>query len=222
MKPTFPFDIQLFADPPTDPKNPDPKNPDPKLDPPDPNAVDHNGERLYKEKHVKDLRSEAQKSRERAEAAETKLRERDEADETERQKKLKDEKKFEELAESERLKREKTEKDAADKITAAERRIIRAEVKALAIAAGLLDADDIDLIDLAALKIENDKVIGAEKVVEDFKTAKPHKFVDPKNNRGGLNTGNPNPGGKAGDVDYRKLKPEDQAEIDRRLRAGKT
>ncbi len=218
----FEFDLQLFADPPTDPPKPPADPPKPPGDPPDPNVIEKDGEKLYKEKHVKDLRSEAQKNRERAEAAEAELRKRDDAAEAERLEKLKNEKKFEELAESERKKREKAEKDAADKVAARDARVIKAEVKVLAKAAGLIDPDDVELMDLGSVKLdENDAVVGADKVIEAFKKSKPHKFGDPTNPRGGLQTGNPNPGGQPGDIDFRKMSPADQADLDRRLRAGK-
>lgn len=188
----------------------------------DPHMVEKDGEKLYKEKHVKDLRGEAQRNRERAEAAETKLREREAADEAAAAQKLKDEKKFEELADKERKRAEKAEQDAKDQVAARNRRIIKAEVKVLAKAAGLIDPDDVDLMALDSVKLdENDNVVGADKIIEDFKKSKPHKFGDPNNPRGGLGTDNPGAGGKPGDVDARKLSQKDFEELDKKLRAGR-
>ena len=59
----------------------------------------------------------------------------------------------------------------------AEARIIGTELKAAARAAGLIDADDLRLVDLAALKIDdNGEIVGLAELVEGFKTTKPHLF----------------------------------------------
>lgn len=179
-------------------------------------------EPIHNKKYLDELREENRKRRENEEKL---AKERDELqkfkEETEAQK-LKDEKKFEELANKEKAAREKAEKDAAEKVTAYERRAIKAEVKSLAIAAGLEDPDDVELIDLSSIKYEDDKIVGADAVVEEFKKAKPHKFTDDKSKRGrgGLSTGgNPDPGGKKGEVDFRKMTAADQANLEQELRS---
>ena len=59
----------------------------------------------------------------------------------------------------------------------ADARVLNVELKAAAVAAGLIDADDLRLVDSAALKL-NDKgeVEGVAELIETFKTGKPHLF----------------------------------------------
>lgn len=59
----------------------------------------------------------------------------------------------------------------------ADQRIIRAELKAVAIKAGLIDLDGLQLADLSAVKL-NDKgeVEGGEAAIEALKKAKPYLF----------------------------------------------
>lgn len=85
---------------------------------------------------------------------------------------------------------EKAGKDADEKVSAADKaasdRILRAELKAHALKAGLVDLDALKLADLTAVKL-NDKgeVDGADKLFADLKTAKPYLF-------GAANTSTPN------------------------------
>lgn len=71
--------------------------------------------------------------------------------------------------------------DADNKIkeanTAADQRIIRAELKAAALKAGMVDLDGLKLADLTKVKM-NDKgeIEGAEALMEDMKKAKPYLF----------------------------------------------
>lgn len=70
---------------------------------------------------------------------------------------------------------------AADKIkevnTAADQRVIRAELKAAALKAGMIDLDGLKLADLSKVKL-NDKgeIEGAEALMEDLKKTKPYLF----------------------------------------------
>jgi hypothetical protein len=64
---------------------------------------------------------------------------------------------------------------------AADQRVIRAELKLVAKDAGMLDLDDLKLLDLSGMKIdENGEVIGAAELIKKFKEAKPHKFDEVK------------------------------------------
>jgi hypothetical protein len=86
----------------------------------------------------------------------------------------------------------KSAKEAADKAAAeaqttvaeanskAEQRIIRAELKALAIKAGIVDLDGLKLVDLASVKLnEQGEVEGADALIEGLKKAKPYLFGTP-------------------------------------------
>lgn len=76
----------------------------------------------------------------------------------------------------------KAEKDASDKVTAAQgeatARLIRAEVKAVALKAGIVDIDGLALADLSKVKF-NDKgeLEGADDAIEALKKAKPYLFT---------------------------------------------
>ena len=64
-----------------------------------------------------------------------------------------------------------------DANTAAERRIIRAELKAFAVKAGMVDLDGLQLMDLSKLKLNDaGEVEGAEALLAAFKLAKPYLF----------------------------------------------
>ena len=61
----------------------------------------------------------------------------------------------------------------------ANERVLRAELKSLAREAGILDLDDLKLMDVSTLKVdENGNVIGADVLIKSFKEAKPYKFKE--------------------------------------------
>lgn len=67
-----------------------------------------------------------------------------------------------------------------DSNTKAEQRIIRAELKALAVKAGIIDLDGLKLVDLAGVKLnEAGDVEGADALIEGLKKAKPYLFGAP-------------------------------------------
>jgi hypothetical protein len=69
------------------------------------------------------------------------------------------------------------ESAALDARTGADARIISAELKVAARDAGLIDADDLRLVDVAKLKLVDGGVIeGLGELVEGLKTTKPHLF----------------------------------------------
>ncbi|MDE2473003.1 MAG: hypothetical protein KGL35_30905 [Bradyrhizobium sp.] len=73
------------------------------------------------------------------------------------------------------------EKVSGEARSAADQRIIRAEVKAFAAKAGMIDLDGIKLLDLSALKLtEAGDVEGVEALIEAAKKAKPWLFGDAK------------------------------------------
>lgn len=64
--------------------------------------------------------------------------------------------------------------------TAAEQRIIRAEMKAAALKAGMVDLDGLKLADLSKIKLTADgDVEGADALMEELKKAKPYLFGAP-------------------------------------------
>lgn len=85
------------------------------------------------------------------------------------------------------------ESAALEARTSAEQRVVSVELKAAAQAQGLIDADDLRLLDTGKLKL-NDKgeVEGLTAAIETLKTAKPHLFRSP-DQPPTTTTSNPNP-----------------------------
>ncbi|WP_170975479.1 phage scaffolding protein [Martelella alba] len=80
---------------------------------------------------------------------------------------------------------QKAKQDAQDSITQAQKtandRIIRAELKAVAIKAGMVDLDGLKLADLSTVVLdENGDVKGAEELMNKLKESKPYLFAEPK------------------------------------------
>lgn len=78
----------------------------------------------------------------------------------------------------------KAHEDAAEKIAdankASEQRIIRSELKALAVKAGIVDLDGLKLVELAGVKLnEQGEVEGADALIDGLKKAKPYLFGAP-------------------------------------------
>ena len=68
----------------------------------------------------------------------------------------------------------------AENAAAAEHRIIRAELKALAVKAGIVDLDGLKFVELAGVKLdEKGEVIGADALIDALKKAKPYLFAAP-------------------------------------------
>lgn len=85
---------------------------------------------------------------------------------------------------------EESEAKIKEATTAAEARIIRAELKAAALKAGMVDLDGLKLADLSKVKLgENGEVEGADALMEELKKAKPYLFGSASTS----NPGNPPP-----------------------------
>ncbi|XRD81792.1 phage scaffolding protein [Dyella halodurans] len=68
----------------------------------------------------------------------------------------------------------------AEHTSKADQRIIRAELKAVAIKAGIVDLDGLRLVDLKDVKLNDDgEVEGADALIEGLKKAKPYLFGAP-------------------------------------------
>lgn len=82
-------------------------------------------------------------------------------------------------ADAERVKAE-AEQKVTQAVTVADQRIIRAELKAEAIKAGMVDLDGLKLADLSQLKLdEKGEVVGAGDLMKSLKEAKPYLFSAP-------------------------------------------
>ncbi len=93
---------------------------------------------------------------------------------------------------------EKAAQDAEGRIkeanTTAEQRIIRAELKAAAVKAGMVDLDGLKLADLSNVKInEAGEVEGAEDLMKALKEAKPYLFSSTQSTSTASPTPNPKP-----------------------------
>jgi hypothetical protein len=105
-----------------------------------------------------------------------------------------------EAAKAEALKQvEASTQVAADKIkegnAAADARVIRAELKAAAVKAGMTDMDFLKLADLSKVKLGDDgEVIGADELMASLKKSKPHWFGEPSSSHPGKP---PKPGDQA-------------------------
>lgn len=83
------------------------------------------------------------------------------------------------------------EKTTGDKVkevqTTADQRVIRAELKAEALAAGMVDLDGLKLADLSKVKLNADtgEVEGASELMAALKKAKPYLFGEPSTSHSG-------------------------------------
>ena len=102
--------------------------------------------------------------------------------------------------------------------TAANDRIIRAELKAEAIKAGMVDLDGLKLADMSTIKL-NDKgeVEGADALMADLKKAKPYLFGAQVTSH--VDTKKPKPG-DPGPVDAKKMSKEEYAKARADIRRG--
>jgi hypothetical protein len=141
-----------MPDPNADPNNPPAKDPGT----PPPAALPREPETFSRD-YVKELRHENASYRTRAQEAAR-------------------------AAEEAKLAAEKATKDAEDRVTsatqAANERIIRAELKAAALKAGMVDLDGLKLADLSKVKLndETGEVEGADELMAAMKEAKPYLF----------------------------------------------
>jgi len=88
-----------------------------------------------------------------------------------------------EAAEAAKAEAEKAKTDAQ---TAADQRVIRAELKAAALKAGMVDLDGLKLLDLSTVKLNaQGEVEGAEALMDAAKKAKPYLFGAANTSTGG-------------------------------------
>lgn len=128
--------------------------------------------------YVKELRQENAGYRVRAQAAESKLADAEKA------------------AAAVKEAQDKAQAAADERIKAAEEkalaRIIKAELKAHAIKAGIVDLDGLQLADLSAIKTdEHGEVQGAEGAIDALRKAKPYLFTTTTGSAGRAGAGQP-------------------------------
>ena len=128
-------------------------------------------EKLFKKGYVDRLRATADNAQKEAKELRTKL-DKIESD------RLTETGQFKDLYEKEKAERTKVEAQRQEDLAAAEKRFIRAEVKAKAAAAGIQDAEDVALLDFSKFKIDDatGEVEGAAEAVEALKKSKPYLF----------------------------------------------
>lgn len=110
---------------------------------------------------------------------------------------LESEQRAKEATEAAARAKEEAATEAAAKIAEATQkandRIVRAELKALAVKEGIIDLDGLKLVDIAAVTLdENGEVKGAEELIKALKEGKPYLFGAP-------HTSNPEPKPKPND-----------------------
>lgn len=167
----FRFNTMILAA--TDPDNPGGGGDSPQQDRPQPRNPAPREPEMFSKEYVKELRQESASYRTRAQEAEKKAQEAEE-------------------------RASKAAEEADGKVkeasTAAEKRIIRAELKAEAVKAGIVDIDGLSLADLSEVKL-NDKgeIEGGSEAIAKLKEAKPYLFAEPTTSSSSTRTA-PKPG----------------------------
>ena len=153
---------------------------------------------VFSKDYVRELRQESQNYRTRAQEAADKAKEaedRAKAAEAERDEKI-----------------SATQQSAND-------RIIRAELKAAAIKAGMIDLDGLKLADLSSVKLgEDGEVEGAEDLMKALKESKPYLFGDSSTT---TNTEKKPAPKEPEKVDVTKMTPEEYKEYRRKMTSGR-
>ena len=121
---------------------------------------------------------------------------------------------------------EKAAKDADERAKKAEdaarARIIKAELKAFAIKAGIVDIDGLALADLSAVKLDDKgEVIGADEAIAALKKAKPYLFTTTTASGGKGGDGQPPKDGKAPPKRATDMTAEEYAAFKRSKGLGK-
>lgn len=135
-------------------------------------------EKIYSEKHVKKVHDENAAYRHKIKEYEAKEKAREEAEAAAAAEKLEKDGEYKKLADAAEKRAKKAEAIAAEKIVTQQRKTIRTEAKALLIAEGIIDPDDVALLDLSKVTWDEDadEPDGVEELVKAFKKAKPAKF----------------------------------------------
>ncbi|HJP68274.1 MAG TPA: hypothetical protein VJ846_05175 [Sphingomicrobium sp.] len=157
------------------------------------------GPETFSREYVTELRQENASYRTRAIEAERKAQEADA--------------RATKAAEEAEAKAKKAAEEADAKVkeshTASEQRIIRAELKAEALKAGMVDLDGLKLADLSSIKIdEKGEVTGAAELMATLKESKPYLFKGATSST--THAGDPPPKKKPEPFDARTATPEER------------
>jgi len=141
-------------------------------------SVDLNDDKIYTAKHVKKIHEENAERRLKVKELEAKLQEIENEKAIAAAKKLEEDGEFKKLADEARKDAEKARKEAAAKIEAQQRKTIKNNAKALLIKEGIIDEDDVALLDLSKVQWDDDadEPTGLDDIVKAFKKSKPAKF----------------------------------------------
>ncbi len=162
-----------MADPATglqDPPNPPTPPGDDPLDHSTSN-LDDNNPKTFSESVVRELREEAKKRRLELREAQARIAELQRLEDERVRAKLEEEKKYQELVELERSKFRELETKYSNESKQFSEKILRAEIRAKAVEAGIVDPSDIE-----TLPLENVTVEQIPDFVESLKTTKKHWF----------------------------------------------
>jgi len=152
------------------PQNPDQDPKDTNPPKPDENLRENGSPKQYDEAYVLRLRKDKQKAEERA-------RDLERAQQAREQKELEEQGKHQEIAEKERKERERLENELKETRTRTQMRILKTKLETYAAQLGILDLDDIELINTAQAEFDEDgEPLNAKELVEAFKAKKPAKF----------------------------------------------
>lgn len=129
-------------------------------------------------------------------------------------KSLEDQKKFEELYAATKAELATAKADFMTQLTARDARAVMSEVRAAAASAGIIDASDVKLIDMADFKMSEDgKVDGLDAAIVALKAAKPYLFTNTKATTKKANEDKPLPAGDkttdGSEKDWTKASDED-------------
>ncbi|WP_137010141.1 phage scaffolding protein [Aquitalea aquatilis] len=91
----------------------------------------------------------------------------------------------------------------------ADQRVLRAELKGEAVKAGLVDLDQLQLLDLSGVKLTNGKLEGADALFTSLKESKPYLFGQPPSNSS--NPQNPPPANPPAAKKASEMTPEEYA-----------
>lgn len=156
-----------------------------------------NDSKLFPEEVVHELRAENGKHRIEKQELRVKLKALEDAADAASAAKLAEEKKFEELAAAEKKRADKAHSDAKAIVEDQRKKTIRTAAKAELIAQGVIDPDDVALLDLAKATWDDDagEPAGVTELVAAFKAAKPAKFKVADDAAGGKRAVTSTPGG---------------------------
>lgn len=156
--------------------------------------VDDKGGKFYPEKHVTGLYDENAKARLKNKELTEKLKAIEDAQAEAERLRLEQAGEHKKLADEADKRAKKAEKAAQEVVENVQRKAIKTAVRAELIREGILDPDDVALLDLSKVTWDgdSDEPSGIEAIVTAFKKSKPAKFKGDGDGDGGNGNGNSN------------------------------